>query len=505
MEIIRMVTQEQQDKQHQKKHQQRVGDIIQRKEIESWNAGDTILILSPTGSGKSFFVNHYLKSYCEYHNKTILWISNRIALKRQNQRLILEDSNKDSNNVITTINYQEIETRLLRDEIIAKFDYIVADECHYFFTDSKFNNRTDVSLEWLLKRKGCIKILCSATGTLLKHYLQYRNIDAITYEIAPDYSYIDDILFYNDKDLINIIANIPKDEKIMYFASAENALNVHKEFPDSAFLCSSYNSFYKHSNKEAMQQINKNEKFDCRLLCTTTVLDNGININDSSVKHIIVDYHDLDIIQQCIGRKRIEYQDDRLTVYIRNRSKQSLNGSLHYNTRILEPVYYFNKHSQAEYVNKYPKTDSALIYKENDKDDNTILRLNNIMWEKYRYENMTIKEMMKEKIGFAKAVLQRFNREEEEIEILESESDMSKLVRHLDDMVNIKMFKEEQEEFKDNLLNNLWCAPKLNHGCLGLKTINSLFDDYGLKYTIKNMKETKGENRNKRYWIIQKL
>ena len=301
-----METQVQQKAQQYKVHRERVGDILQIKQISSWNVGDTILILAPTGSGKSFFVNHHLKSFCEFREKKILWISNRIALKRQNERLISEET--DDNNVITTINYQEIEARLLRYEKIPFYDYIVADECHYFFTDSKFNNKTDVSLEWLLRREDCIKILCSATGTLLQEYLKFRETEANTYEIAPDYSYIDNIFFYknseNNKDLINIIANIPENEKIMYFASAENAYNMTKEFSNSAFLCSKNNSLHKHLNKEVMQQINENEKFDCRLLCTTIVLDNGINIKDNAVRHIIVDYLDLDIIQQCIGRKR---------------------------------------------------------------------------------------------------------------------------------------------------------------------------------------------------------
>ncbi len=163
-----METTEQQSTQQYKVHRERVGDILQIKQISSWNNGDTILILAPTGSGKSFFVKHYLKSFCEFREKKILWISNRIALKRQNERLVLEDTN--DNNVITMINYQEIEARILRYETIPFYDYIVADECHYFFTDSKFNNKTDVSLEWLLRQKDCIKILCSATGTLLNEY-----------------------------------------------------------------------------------------------------------------------------------------------------------------------------------------------------------------------------------------------------------------------------------------------------------------------------------------------
>ncbi len=287
------------------------------------------------------------------------------------------------------------------------------------------------------------------------------------------------------------------------FASAENAYNVSKEFLDSAFLCSKNNPLHKHSNKDVMQQISESEKFNCRFLCTTIVLDNGINIKDNAVRHIIVDYLDMDIIQQCVGRKRIEYQDDRLTVYIRNRTKKSLNGSLHQNNEILKPVRYFNKHGQEKYVNRYPKKDTALIFKINDKAGNIKLCLNTIMWAKYNYENRIIKEMMEEKNGFAKAVLARFNHEDEEIKILKPELDMPKLVRYLDGLVGVKMFREEQEEFKDYFLKELLCASKLNHGCLGLKTLNSLLADYGLKYIVTNMQETKGENRNKRYWILR--
>ena len=45
-------------------------------------------------------------------------------------------------------------------------------------------------------------------------------------------------------------------------------------------------------NKETspvFNEIVQNERFECRMLFTTKVLDNGVNLKDKAIKHIIVE------------------------------------------------------------------------------------------------------------------------------------------------------------------------------------------------------------------------
>ena len=47
-------------------------------------------------------------------------------------------------------------------------------------------------------------------------------------------------------------------------------------------------------------------------------MDNGISIKDENVKHVILDVYDFETIVQCVGRKRIEKDEDFINVYIRH-------------------------------------------------------------------------------------------------------------------------------------------------------------------------------------------
>ena len=70
------------------------------------------------------------------------------------------------------------------------------------------------------------------------------------------------------------------------------------------------------ANKEVSQEIIANEKFEAKILATTTVLDNGINLNDDKLKNIVIDFYDPVTIVQTLGRKRI-HNYDKINLYLR--------------------------------------------------------------------------------------------------------------------------------------------------------------------------------------------
>lgn len=51
------------------------------------------------------------------------------------------------------------------------------------------------------------------------------------------------------------------------------------------------------------------------MLFTTKVLDNGVNLKDKAIKHIIIEQSDMVEFIQCLGRKRVQSPDDTITLY----------------------------------------------------------------------------------------------------------------------------------------------------------------------------------------------
>lgn len=62
-------------------------------------------------------------------------------------------------------------------------------------------------------------------------------------------------------------------------------------------------------------QIIERERFDCRILFTTRVSDNGINLTDKDIKHIIIETTDIVEFMQCLGRKRSQDENDTINLY----------------------------------------------------------------------------------------------------------------------------------------------------------------------------------------------
>lgn len=475
-----------------------VGDIIQPSDYRKWTNDNIILITAPTGSGKNTFIRNQLQSYANAFHEKILLFSNRNVLKNQNIRIIGDGS------IITTMNYQQLENMIHNNvTMLYKFDYIVIDECHYFFNDSSFNRNTDLSLKWLFEQQA-IKILMSATTDIIRDYLDDKGLPYSEYKIVPDYSYIDNFFFYNsDKVIEKLLLDLPAHEKVIYFASLKKAYNISKEYK-SSFICSKNNKQYaKYSDNTTKKSIIKTEKFESQILCSTTVIDNGVNIKDPQVKHIIIDYFDLDTIQQCIGRKRID-GNEKINVYIKNRKNGDINRYKQLVLKGIRQSNYLREAGEIEFTELYTKRDTQNIIDTVVGDDGLIHRqVNEIIYIKNKKTIERCNRLMDTKDGFIEDVKERFGISY--TKILDNELDEITFNNKMRKYINIKIFKNEQKEFKQFLLKECFNAPKGSHGKLGLKTINGFFEDNNLNYKIESKKERskKSDNCNQRYWIIK--
>ena len=261
-----------------------ISDILTLDIIKQWERGNKILISGNTGSGKTYFIMNFLHNRCREKEYKILLLTNRTMLKDQLQA---EYYHKVSE-VITIWNYQYFSELVKYNNFYNNFDIIVADECHWFFSDSTFANETDIPLKYLTENvQNSTIIFISATSQTLEEYLDRDNKLDYKYQFMKPYGF-QNCFYWNDIEVIKkLLVTLPADEKAIYFCSSiDNAYKLHREFiKTSVFICSKNNSKYgSKSDSNTIKQIRETESFDKQILFTTKVLENGVNLKDNKIK-----------------------------------------------------------------------------------------------------------------------------------------------------------------------------------------------------------------------------
>jgi hypothetical protein len=455
-----------------------ISDVVTKEEIDKWKLGQRILINSQTGTGKSEFIKNNLYEYCKLLNKKILLMSNRNLLKNQN---IADIGIKTD--FIKPHNYQEFETKVINgtfiEELFSPYTYVVYDEAHYFFSDSQFNQNTDLLIEPIKNTpKDKIFIFITATSDAL---LDYQDKFDYIYTLPYDYSYIKNIYFYtrltNKSHIVeSIINNIKDGGKILYFGSnAKDNFNLYKKYENSSFICSEGNALHDKCSQETISQIVNDSKFESDILFSTKLLDNGVNLKDEKLKHIIIDMVDPISFIQSLGRKRCMNPKDQINLYIKDYHR----GMIHW---IIEG---YNK--QIREVQKLKDSEINLA----------------------KYQNWTTQRKLlsrmnaHDKDGYKKYICNLLSFDINRIKNANIEFENGSLQSLLESYVGTKMFKEEQEKFKDLFFDKIFTPKRTDYFARGIKAANGVIEEDKLKFIIYSRQETKGVNRNKSYWIIE--
>jgi superfamily II DNA or RNA helicase len=486
---------------------QRIANIVTREEIDKWKPGDRILIWAQTGTGKSYFIKNNFYDYCKENNLKALFLSNRSLLKRQN----ISDLGEKSK-IIKSINYQTLEKEILNGvdtlEIFAGYDVIIYDEVHYIFTDSEFNRNTDLLMEPIKNpHKNKIFIFITATPIALR---QYNREYEYVYTLSKDYTYIESLYFYTNKETPElIIRNLPKDEKAIYFCSrAEEAYELSKKFEDSAFICSEGNRLHKYVSKTVVEELsgmnkdkNKKEKttLSCKYLFTTKALDNGVSIEDPALKHIIIDMLDPVTLIQCLGRRRIDFDNpENVIVYIKDYNRRVINYHLVGIEKKLQTAFIFENLGAEDFQREYRKKEFDSVI-----DNNFVL--NQAKLQNYQTEQLYLKQMFEDEDGrgYRKYICNILDFDIEQVKEAELEFQMKNIKQVLEKWQGIKMFKEEQETFRIDFFSRMFPnATKIDYRKRGINSMNAIVDEEKLPYHIFSFVEKSGEMRDKTYWIV---
>lgn len=355
----------------EKKEPKRISNVI-GDDFKSWQAGEYYCIRSGTGTGKTHFIFYELARYAKEQGKSILYLCNRSKLKEdaegyqrnanvdnvkimtyQQAEEIIKRANKHYFGLDVLKAYHDIpdlsgvngsavkfetveETDYFRNAYneLLSYDYIVADEYHYFLEDSGMNQDTFYSLWFIVRDSVQIKILMSATGDYIMSNVLWDTINLKghnVYTVEKDNSYID-LHFYNDskskgynfaKDKLEWILEYT-DSKAIYFVDTIDTMKSLLE--ESELIRSEAHCLLSSSRDESdilnepdcIQEITKELiTFSKRILLTTSVLSTGVTLKDRDINYIICDLKDIDTVIQCIGRKRNLDENDTCEVYVK--------------------------------------------------------------------------------------------------------------------------------------------------------------------------------------------
>lgn len=319
-----------------------IGDAFQH-----WENGRVLLDMG-TGRGKNEFIIKRLVSWRIDEMLTNMIIGRVLCLcplKTLHAEMLqrrMEAANAESDGEPTEIamiydalyefmlevqTYQYIEARYRNDpaslkKYLARFKYIVADECHYFTDFSSYGINTYLSLEVLQKAEADhVVIYMSATGEETYKLLEEtaKIPEDRIYQLPQDYRHIKQKYFYSRENLVMMLKRLPEDEKaVIFVSSGEDLLKMKEIFGDTAaYYCSDNNPKYGKRFNELTECV-KDRELQKRYFFTTKAFGIGTEIKDRTVKHLYIDqWKPTDIIQSA-GRKRPLDVDDTCTVYFRD-------------------------------------------------------------------------------------------------------------------------------------------------------------------------------------------
>lgn len=498
-----------------------VSDIISIADIQSWKKNDNILISAGTGQGKSSFVLNKLYHYAREQEEKILLLVPRVLIKEQ---FLREQKNNIQNITIQT--YQWLENLEDINSELTHYDYIVADEAHYFLRDSSFNYNTRKSLMSLFNSSSrCLYM--SATLNTFESLLRALNqtIDHY-YSVTKEYDYIkkaylfsgsnDKSLEYIEKQLYSIINN--NEKAIVFINNTKDIELLYNKFKRNSTVL--FNNHYSKNlvnkkiiNETEVAQILQEQMLPKNILFTTSILEMGVTIKDRQLKHIFTDGYNLENIVQMIGRKRQIDDEDYLNIHVKDYNRNQLAGHKRYLTEQKKRLSLLQEKGDTAFLKELGENAFHQLFKRGGvysepSGDNIKVKPNPLYFANLNKQLSMINTILKNKeLTFAKLLHSELGISFEEQEV---RSNKELLHEYLQSKVNIRLYtKEQKEELAERIDYRVNYRLQKSIGKL-----NEYIQSGGLPFTIvakkdgqRNIvnsvgKKVKNNNFGKRYWTI---
>ena len=529
-------------------------------EYKLWEGGE-VFIESQTGSGKTTFVLDVLVPYAMEKGKEVLFLSNRYLLKEQIKAKVAREQGIPMEEVeairdveefdgITVMTYQKLQKKcqyydvlLYTEQIRKRYFFVVFDEAHYFLQDATFNPLILYLLQFVRVYVGTEIFLSATMGELPEFLMDWKYSDKINwynlsdrpylslYEICKNSSIIAglqywiwsykfpenvcqcEITIFKDLEELIPLINQENEEKWMIFMGNKLKMEEYKKLIKAPCDLLTADNARQNEMTKLIDEIRLEERFHKKVLLTTKILDNGINIKDRKVKNIVIDTDCKTEFLQMLGRKRILDGDDKFSLFIPQKSSSYFSGLLKLR---VDPALDFLKseHTTSELLryihdkeiwklisNFYTEYQGKLLYNPAGKFK--------LEMEKGFYERM-IGEMKNDPWAFAKEQMNWLHMGEdfsEEMSI--TYQNYKRYICEISDFIKkyegVKISKSEQEEFRELLANELEIRGIfiVKKGRIpGKNAINNFLESEEIRYRIRSNKiSKKGEET---FWIIER-
>ena len=144
-----------------------------------------------------------------------------------------------------------------------------------------------------------------------------------------DYSYLQPRYFNEFADLLDPITASIQEEKWLVFVDNElDGVDLMARLEERGCSAEYLSAQTRRTKGDTAYRefvnIVERQRFDCQVLIATSVLDCGVSITDSQVKHIAIGHSEKTAFLQMLGRRRVK-DGESVTVYIRSYTPQAVN------------------------------------------------------------------------------------------------------------------------------------------------------------------------------------
>ena len=269
--------------------------------------------------------------------------------------------------------YQQISSNLA-NLVDKNIKYVIFDECHFFCSDSVFNPQTCRILNELTSIfSNAVRIYMSSTletvfEPIIRNEVELSRKNLTNtydarlpikyYDVSREYDYLDIKFWEDDEEIIDAITK-GSGKWLVFVDSINDGTELKEKINEKLKPSTTYDSendtsdeeddtsdeedeendtskkkkkkkpgnspaeFITAANKgkDSYTSIVNDEKLpkDVRVLIATAVIDNGVNIKDKSVKHIVIGVPDRVEFIQMLGRLRIDDNfKGKINLYIKN-------------------------------------------------------------------------------------------------------------------------------------------------------------------------------------------
>ena len=366
-----------------------------------------------------------------------------------------------------------------------------------------------------------VRIFISATPELFIDYLKNKQFLSHVFNIKKPSTVTGNLYYcWSDaviKDRIEYLMKNTSDKMLLFCNDKDKNKNLVSNYKGMAVSISSENKSRGESGKEFNNIRDRESLRDgTRLVASTTVLNNGINIKNDNIKHIFIsDFYDVDDAIQCIGRKRFT-SGEHINIYVKIPNHNNLSSELKRIKEELSIIDRLEKLSTYDFTKKYGRKNNRIVYVVSDEEGNMSWAVNEVLKTKLDHQLLFITKVLSDYKEYIKEITQKlgYNIEKKEcIEPNQSDKLKEELIEVLSEYEGRKIYSNKNTAEKSAIIAFVEEINKCEHFSEKIawretpdsRRIETLISFLGLPFSFTRGKEkTRNGHRDETYWLIEK-